>query len=235
MGPVRLCACRRAPPGPGKQARPRAVAERPRGHLETPCPRRGRLGGARPRAAGMSPRHPANFGPPPDPLRVTPRPPPTNPGPPYGHLQTTPIPALVHLRAISWATSGQSPGRGRGRACAAGRHPAATLPRKARGTHGARRGRSAEARPGRGGARGRGRPGLLTEAPRGRAAPGLGRRRPTARLSHCSGAAAGGGRASPRAGAPNPGVPRPPRPGAESRLLHRSPPLLQESRRGDGE
>lgn len=63
-------------------------------------------------------------------LRATPGPPPghpkaipDNPGPPYGHLQTTPIPALVHLRAISWATSGPSPGRGWGLACAAGPPP----------------------------------------------------------------------------------------------------------------
>lgn len=45
---------------------------------------------------------------------------------------------------------------------------------------------------------------------------------------------------APRTPEPPPDTPRrrggrPPRPGAESRLLHRSPPLLQESRRGDGE
>lgn len=45
---------------------------------------------------------------------------------------------------------------------------------------------------------------------------------------------------APRTPEPPPDTPRrrggrPPRPGAESRLLHHSPPLLQESRRGDGE
>lgn len=167
----------------------------------------------------MSLRHPANFGPPPEPLRVTPRPPPTNPGPPYGHLQTTPISAPVHLRAVSRLRAGtsvrcrpstpQPPCRAR--------RGGLTVP----GAGAARRpGRVAAARRAGGGR------GCSPRLPAGGRLPGSGRRRPMARLSHCSGAAAGGGRASPRAGAPNPGALRPPRPGARARHTPAAPPRL---------
>ncbi|XDC66861.1 hypothetical protein R6Z07M_018043 [Ovis aries] len=111
--------------------------------------------------------------PPPCQLRAT-------PGAPPGHPKATPDQSWATLRPPA-DHSHLSPGPPPGRLPAAGgderalpaRPRLATLPRKARGTHGARRGRSAEARQGRGGAQGQGRPGLLTEAPRRRAAPGL--------------------------------------------------------------
>lgn len=157
--------------------------------------------GSPPRAGAPRPQDPA--------CGTSPRRPATS-GPPLDHPQTILGPPLSLLWTISshlWAASCHL------QAIPPPRHAGRPGP----GTHGAGRGRSAEARPGWGGARVRR---LLTEASRGRT--GSGRRRPTAPLGHCSGAAAGGGRASPRAGAPNPG-PSPDTPRSRAARLRDTP------------
>lgn len=215
VGPVRLPP---GPAGPQETSRAQSGGRGPAGRMERQkgplLPARAPRGRRTP-ARGMSPRHPANFGPPPEPLRITPRP----PQPTLGHLTATCRP----LPSQPWSTSGP-------RAGTSVRCRPATLqpPCRARrrgltvpGAGAARRpGRVAAAR-GAGGGRG-----CSPRLPAGGRLRGSGRRRPTARLSHCSGAAAGGGRASPRAGAPNPGAPRPPRPGARPRHTPAPPPRL---------
>ena len=162
-------------------------------------PQQGRLGARDPGLRDVTPPPSGHPRPSPGQLKATSGPSPTNPEPPYSHLRATPGPLQ--------ATPGPLPG-----------HLRPTLPRRAPrpGTHGARRGRSAEARPGRG---------CSPRLPASGRLRGSGQRRPTARLSHCSGAAEGGGRASPRAGAPQtPALPARPSPPPRASPRHPTPP-----------